>query len=368
MNDLSNRDRLVSLDALRGFTIAGMVIVNSPGSWGSVYPPLRHAEWNGATPTDLVFPFFLFIVGVSITLAFTKQIEKNIPTKILYRKVVSRTLKIFLLGIFLALWPRFDFENLRIAGVLQRIALVYFACSMLFLGTGWKTQAKIGVVILFLYWIIMDFVPVPGMGTPDLSEAGKNWANYLDFIALPGRLFQKTWDPEGILSTFPSIVSGITGMLAGIIIHKIKDMNRKLVYLFFFGFIMFLAGNAWNWVFPINKHIWTSSYVLYSSGLATLGLASCILVIDVWGYYKWTFLGRVYGANAIVSYVLSGLLLMIFHYDTIWGISLSRSFMDSMTGMGVQAELASLMYAIFYMLVVFIPALILYRKKIFIKV
>ena len=368
MTENLSKSRLISLDALRGFTIAGMIIVNDPGSWGSVYRPLLHAKWNGATPTDLVFPFFLFIVGVSVALAFNKELKKGVSNSFLHKKILSRTVKIFLLGLFLWLWPKFNFDGIRYAGVLQRIALVYMVISLMFLHLNWKNWAKVSVLILVAYYIIMAFVPVPGIGAPDLSEPGKNWANYLDFIALPGRLWQETWDPEGILSTFPAIVTGLTGMLAGTIILRISDMHKKLVYLFLFGFSMFLTGNVWDWFFPINKHIWTSSYVLYSSGLACMGLAFLIFLIDVKGYYKWTFLGRVFGANAITSYVLAGMMTLIFYRDQLWGFSWSKSFMTFMTGMGVQAELASLLYAVMYMLIIFVPSLILYRKKIFIKI
>ncbi|MDH5382134.1 MAG: DUF5009 domain-containing protein [Cyclobacteriaceae bacterium] len=367
MTSTSN-SRLISLDVLRGLTIAGMVIVNDPGSWSFVYPPLRHAEWNGATPTDLVFPFFLFFVGVSITLAYTKLVNKGADRKEMYKKLITRSLKIYFLGMLLwfvhripGVFTDFSFGDVRYAGVLQRIAVVYLAASLIFLNTNWKQQLKIGAGILVGYWIIMAFIPVPGIGMPDLSVPKLNWANYLDSIALPGSMYQKTWDPEGLLSTFPSIVNSIIGMLAGFLILSETDSSKKIMKLFLMGFLMFLAGNAWGWVFPINKHIWTSSFVLYTSGLASMALATCIWLIDVKGYEKWAFLGKVYGANAITSYVLSGLLTMIFYRG------LNKSFMSTLTEMGVQAELASFLYALIYMLIIFIPALILYRKKIFIK-
>ena len=361
-------NRLVSLDALRGFTIAAMVIVNDPGSWNSVYWPLLHANWNGCTLTDLVFPFFLFIVGVSIALAYNKRMEAGLPKKSMYRKILFRSLNIYLLGIFLWLFPEFDFGNIRWVGVLPRIAFVFLACALLFLNTNWKQQIRIAVGILVVYWIWVAYIPVPGIGKPDLSVPEKNWANYFDTLFLPGYMWQKTWDPEGILSTFPSIVSGMIGMLIGKLYLTVKDENKRLVWLYFIGFSMFLAGGLWNWFFPINKNIWTSSYVLYTSGLGTLGLATCILIIDIWGYKKWTFLGRVYGANAITSYVLAGVLTLVFYNLKIGGASLNDSFMSGMTGIGFDPKFASMLYAVIYMLIIFIPALILYRKKIFIKI
>jgi predicted acyltransferase len=345
-----------------------MVIVNDPGSWSHVYPPLLHAEWNGCTITDLVFPFFLFIVGISIALAYTKRLEANVPKRDIYRKIITRTLSIYLLGLFLWLWPQFDFGAVRWVGVLQRIALVFLACALLFLHTNWKQQIKIGAIILILYWIIVAYIPVPGIGKPDLSVPDKNWANYLDNLLLPGVLWQETWDPEGVLSTFPAIVTGIIGMLIGKLYLTVKDENRRLVWLFFIGFCLFLAGGIWNWFFPINKNLWTSSYVLYTGGLGTLGLAACILIVDVWGYTKWTFLGRVYGANAITSYVLAGMLTLVFYRIKFGGSSLNAWFMDSLTATGLDPRFVSMLYAVLYMLLIFIPALILYRRKIFIRV
>lgn len=360
--------RLISLDALRGFTIAAMVIVNNPGTWNHVYWPLLHAEWNGCTITDLIFPFFLFIVGVSITLAYSKRLENNTPKKSLYKKIIIRSVNIYLLGIFLWLWPQFDFSAIRWVGVLPRISFVFLACALIFLNTNWKQQIKIGASILFLYWIIVAYLPIPGIGKPDLSVPELNWANYLDTLVLPGVMWQKTWDPEGILSTFPAIVTGIIGMLIGKLYLTIKEENKRLVWLFFIGFAMFLAGGLWNWVFPINKNLWTSSYVLYTAGLGTLALAACILVVDVWGYTKWTFLGRVYGANAITSYVLAGMLTLVFYGMKLGGSSLNEWVMNSLTPIGLDPKFVSMLYAVSYMLLIFIPALILYKKKIFIKI
>ena len=219
-----------------------------------------------------------------------------------------------------------------------------------------------------LYYIIVAYIPVPGIGKPDLSIPEGNWANYLDTLILPGVMYQKTWDPEGLLSTFPAIVTGIIGMLIGKLYLSVKDENKRLVWLFFIGFAMFLAGGLWNWFFPINKNLWTSSFVLYTAGIGTLGLAACILIVDVWGYTKWTFLGRVYGANAITSYVLAGMLTLVFYRMRIGGVSMSEWFMNGMTTIGFDPRFASMLYAVIYMLIIFIPALIMYRKKIFIKV
>ena len=369
MSELSTNasDRLISLDALRGFTIAGMVIVNDPGSWSHVFSPLLHAEWNGSTPTDLVFPFFLFMVGVSIALAYTKRIKAGADKKDLYKKILSRTVKIYLLGMFLTLFPKFDFANIRLVGVLPRISIVFFFAAIIFLNTNWKQQIRLAIGILVGYFILMVYIPIPGIGAPDLSGPETNWANWIDKNFLPGRMYRGTWDPEGILSTFPAIVTSMVGMLIGTLILSLKDVYKKLTWLFFAGFIMLLIGEAWHWFFPINKHIWTSSYVMYAGGLATLSLAACILVVDILGYHKWTFIGRVYGANAITSYVLAGLLTQVFYRDLFGFGAPNKLFMNGMTGL-VSAEMASFMYAILYMLIIFLPALFMYRKKIFIRV
>ncbi|MBS0000356.1 MAG: DUF5009 domain-containing protein [Cyclobacteriaceae bacterium] len=389
--------RLISLDALRGFTIAGMVIVNDPGSWANVYAPLEHAPWHGLTATDLIFPFFLYIVGVSIAFAYTKRLKADIPRKDIYRKIIWRSFKIFAVGVFLWLWPDFNFATLRWAGVLQRIAVVFLAGAFLFLNTDWRKQIWIGSMILVAYWILLAFIPVPvddvirealntGMversggqvpveGLRQISggwiaanfEPGVNLQAWVDRAVLPGIFWEKTWDPEGLLSTFPAIVTGIIGMLIGSLILTVNDQQHKLVLLFFIGFMMLIAGELWSYIFPLNKNLWTSSFVLYTGGLATMGLAACMLVVDVWGYTDWTKLGRVYGANAITSYVLAGMLTIVFYDDIWWGVSLSRSFMVGMTGIGVSAKLASFLYALNYMLIIYIPAYLLYRKKIFIK-
>ncbi|MGB1405233.1 MAG: acyltransferase family protein, partial [Flavobacteriaceae bacterium] len=220
--------RLLSLDLLRGLTIILMIIVNDPGSWEQVYSPLLHAEWNGITPTDYVFPTFLFIVGVSIVLSMKKQKELGKDRGALTKKLLWRAFKIYAVGIFLWLWPSFNFEGIRWVGVLPRIAFVYLACALLFLYTSRKTQALMGIGILVGYWVLMAYIPVPGIGAPDLMVPEKNWAHYLDSLLLPGRMWQGTWDPEGFLSTFPAIASGIIGMWAGYLLLQKEDLKTRL--------------------------------------------------------------------------------------------------------------------------------------------
>ncbi len=368
---LTTHKRLISLDAFRGFTIIGMVIVNDPASWSHVYPPLRHAAWHGLTPTDLVFPFFLFIMGVSITLAFTRRLHQGLPPKAFMGKILRRTLILYLLGLFLWLWPEFDFSHIRWTGVLQRIAMVYGACAFLFLYTSWRTQVRIGVSILLAYWLVMCFVPLPGHGQVML-EPGKNIAAWVDQLLLPGYMWQKTWDPEGILSTFPAIVTGITGMLAGQLLLRPVHVHTRIMWLMLAGFFSYVAGAVWDWFFPINKNIWTSSYVLYTSGLAAMTFGASIWLVDVKQIKSWTWPGVVFGANAITAYVLHSLLNFPFRHPFIPTATGKRSivslFFDTFVHWGLAPELVSLFWALLYTAIVFIPVWWLYHKRIYIKI
>lgn len=360
--------RLVSLDFFRGLTIALMIVVNCPGSWNSVYPPFLHATWHGVTPTDLVFPFFLFIVGVSIALAYAGKKQSGSISSSTYLKIVKRTLIIFALGIFLALFPKFNFGDLRIAGVLQRIALVFLVCAFLYLKTSWRTQAYIGLACLLVYYVFMCFVPF-GESAAGTLEPGDNFAAWIDRFITPGRMYRKTWDPEGLFSTIPAIGNGIAGMLIGrIILEKKKSNHVKIIWIFTLGLIAFSTGYMWDYIFPANKHIWTSSFVLWTSGLAAMFLAASMWIIDELGYKKWTKLGVVFGMNAITAYVLHGVVLRLFRLPVIGDQSIQAFWMSSLTNFGFAPKLASLLWALAYMLLIYLFVLILYRKKIFIKV
>jgi predicted acyltransferase len=317
--------RLISLDAMRGFTIAAMILVNYPGSWKFIYRPLEHAEWNGLTPTDLVFPFFLFIVGVSITLSFTKILEKGTPKKEVYKKIIFRALKIFAVGIFLSLIPHFDFFNIRIAGVLQRISIVFLVCSFIFLNTSFKTQAWLGAITLVVYWLAMTLIPTPGVGEVSL-ERGVNLAAWVDSILLPGRMWQGTWDPEGILSTFPSIVTGITGLLAGHLLLSKRTPYEKTILLLIFGFSAVTVGYVWGLTFPVNKNLWSSSFVLVTSGLASLLLGTLYYIVDILNHTSGTKPGIIFGANAIAIYFLSDFISIIFYTIPFGCVALYQQF------------------------------------------
>ncbi len=363
MKKFDSNKRLISLDMLRGLTIALMIVVNDPGSWDHIYWPLAHAEWHGITITDFVYPFFLFIVGVSIVLSSHKQLNAGADKKKMRKKIWIRSIKIFALGLLLNLFPDFNFAELRIPGVLQRIAIVYLVCAHIFLSVSWKNQIKIAAGALIGYWLAMMFIPVPGAGAGVL-EPGKNLAAWIDSIVIPLRMWQGTWDPEGLLSTIPAIVTGMTGMFAGQLLKQDMEIEKKLNYLFLTGLLCIVGGYVWDLFFPINKNLWTSSYVLFTSGWAFMALAACILLVDVMGYDKSAKFGVIYGSNAITVYVFAGMFPWLL--NDIMGVR--GFFYNGLVNVGMVPELASFLWSIVYTLICFIPAYVLYKKKIFIKV
>lgn len=353
--------RLMSLDAFRGFTVAAMIIVNTPVSEEHVFSPLAHSAWNGVTPTDYIFPFFVFIVGISITLSYSRLSSKLVPKTQLIKKTLKRGLIIFFLGVFLGLFPNFDLAEVRIPGVLQRIALVFMACAILYLYTTWKQQAWIGAILLVLYWALMMWVPVPGLGAGVL-EPGLNLAAWIDELIIPGKMWQGTWDPEGILGTLPAIATGISGMLIGrILLMDGINRERKIIWIFCAGLLSFGLGTAWGWVFPLNKNLWSSSYVLYTSGLAAMIFALFIFVIDELGYSKWAKVGVVFGLNAITAYAIGAMLPAFLVFLQGWYL---QAFVDD----GAWPRFASLVWAISICMICYAVVYILYKKRVFIKV
>jgi len=302
--------RLLSLDVFRGITIAGMILVNNPGSWDYVYPALRHAEWNGWTPTDLIFPFFLFIVGVAITYSFANRLAKGISRKKLFLQVIRRTLILFALGLFLNGFPYYNLATIRIMGVLQRIALAYFFSSVIYLAFKTRAQVVITVLLLLVYWALMKLVPVPGYGVGILAKEG-NLAQYIDNLILKGHMWTPTWDPEGFLSTIPAIATTLLGVFTGQFLRSDREPLQKTSTLFLLGNVGLVLGVIWDIWFPINKNLWTSSYVIFTGGMALLFLATCYYLIDVKKSTWWTKPFVIYGTNAITVYVLSGILARI---------------------------------------------------------
>ncbi|RPI22793.1 MAG: DUF5009 domain-containing protein [Acidobacteria bacterium] len=358
-------DRLVSLDAFRGFTIAGMILVNNPGSWDHVYPPLLHAKWNGWTPTDLVFPFFLFIMGVSMNLSLAKRSDATRAA--VYLKILKRALIIFGLGVLLNAFPNFDLETLRIAGVLQRIAIVYLVASLIAINVSIRTEAAIAAALLVVYWLLMRFVPVPGHGAGNLTPEG-NLAAYVDSLLLPGRMWQKTWDPEGLLSTIPAIATGLLGHLTGFLLRANMDKIRIAGWMFVLGWAGMLAGWVWGIWFPINKNIWTSSYVLFTAGAALEFLGVCYWLIDVYGRRRWAHPAVVFGVNAIAVYVLSGIVGDLAGVVSVGGQTLREWIYQHLFASWAAPINASLCFAIVYVMFWWLVMDLFYRKKIFIKI
>jgi len=377
-----NNNRLLSLDFFRGATVAAMILVNNPGDWGHIYSPLEHAEWHGCTPTDLVFPFFLFIVGVSIAYAMSsKKTDPSKHNQTIF-KAFKRSLILFGLGLFLSLFPKVftdpieAFQTVRIPGVLQRIAVVFFICSVLFLKNSEKGLFRIAVVILAVYWAMMTFLPVPGVGYANL-EKETNLGAWLDRTLLSeAHLWKmaKTWDPEGIFSTVPAIATGLFGVLTGIYLRR-KDIDEptKVAWLFSAGIAAVVAGLLWGLAFPINKSLWTSSYVLFCAGLAIMSLALSYWIIDIKRYSAFTPPFVAYGVNAITVFFLSGLIPRLLNMIKIsnadGSISGLQSWLyDNFFKPNFTPVNASLAWAICFNLFWFIILWIMYRKKIIIKV
>ncbi|MFG4002792.1 acyltransferase family protein [Flavobacterium aquidurense] len=421
------KERLISLDVFRGFTILLMTIVNNPGSWASIYPPLEHAEWHGCTPTDLVFPFFVFIMGTAIPFAMpTKHFDS-----VVFNKIIVRSLRIFCLGFFLAFFGRFElfglegiplliirllitfavayallgnftlkiktylvlgilaillflayskieaYEDVRIPGVLQRIGIVYFFASLLYLKTNLKTQLIVAASILVLYWVLMAFVPVPGFG-PANFEKGTNLAAWLDNVLLNGHLWSvsKTWDPEGILSTLPAIGTGILGMWIGQIlnlqINKIEIVKKLAIT----GIALILTGLLWNIIFPINKSLWTSSYVLYTAGIATICLTILYYIIDIANYKKWTKLFLIWGVNPMIVFFFSGIIPRVMSYIKVQSPEIATEQINLQTliykyGIATWFENplnSSVAYAIIYAIFWSCILWVFYKKKLIFKV
>jgi predicted acyltransferase len=366
-------ERLVSLDAFRGMTIAAMILVNNPGSWARVYPPLLHANWHGWTPTDLVFPFFLFIVGVSIAIAIGRRLDAGRPGRAELPRIHRRTGLLFLLGLILSGFPYYVLETLRIPGVLQRIGICYLCGSLLFLFTSRRTQAIVAVGCLLAYWPLMTLVPVPGQGAPDLDHTGTSLAAYVDQQILGRHMWKTDYDPEGLLSTIPAVVTVLLGIAAGRILRGAGAPEHKTLHLFLWGSVLVIAGYAWGWVSPINKALWTSSYVLLTGGQAFCGLALCHWFFDVRGHHEIAHPFVVYGHNAITVFVMSGLLARLFGRLIEWEtegrrVTLQGFLYQDLLASWLPEMDASLAYALLWVGGWYLVLELMHRRGIVIKV
>ena len=378
-NLLNTMRRLVSLDVARGITIAFMILVNNGGSSKYSYGQLEHSAWNGWTLTDLVFPSFLFIAGISIVFSNEARMARGESKSALRLHVLKRAVILFLLGLVVNGFPLFHLGTLRIYGVLQRIAVCFLIASLLYL---WNSRAWVAattaVVALLGYWILMRWVPIPGFGVPThgvpLLDPNQNWVAYLDRKLLPGRLYEGVRDPEGLLSDIPAMGTILFGVLTGIWLRRPKSLpSTKRVGLLAASIGGLLLGNLWNVWFPINKKLWTSSYVLFAAGCTLLLLAICFYAVEIKEWTRgWTFPWLVFGSNAITAYVfselLSAALSTIRVHDGGRITNLQQYIYQHWFFPIINPSFGSLLYAIAFVLVCFVPVLLLYRKKIFIKI
>ncbi|HUQ18127.1 MAG TPA: DUF5009 domain-containing protein [Gemmatimonadaceae bacterium] len=398
------KERLLSLDVFRGMTIAGMLLVNNPGTWGAIYPPLEHAEWNGWTPTDLIFPFFVFIVGVTTHLSISSRRDRGDSDEMLVKQILRRGAIIFLLGFAMSLFPFYQWgtiegmanptileriayrwEHVRILGVLQRIGLVYICAGLLTLRTNLKQQIVIIAALLYGYWFAMTLIPVSGtfngvkgtyIGALLLNNPSETLAAHLDRAILGMNHIWSgsvTYDPEGPFSTLPAIGTAMLGILTGRWIAQPKPLIERIAALFAIGCLGMVVGLMWNWVFPINKNIWTSSYVVFTAGMACVSLATIMWIVDWVNVKWWTKPFVIYGMNPIVAFVGSGVLARCIY--TLWKVqyngaptSMEAVIYKSVFAPFFEPKNASLAMAIVTVLFWFGILTVLYRKKIFLKV
>lgn len=365
--------RLLSLDVLRGITIAFMILVNNGGDYS--YMPLRHSEWNGWTPTDLVFPTFLFLVGVSLVFSFDSRLRRGVPKTNLVLHTFRRFVILLLLGIVVNGFPFFHWPTLRIYGVLQRIAICFLICSLLYLWDQ-RPASKIVLVVLALigYWVLMRYVPVPGYGLPGrhipFLDKNVNMVGWLDrHIFPPAHLYNKQQlDPEGLLSDIPAIATTLLGMLTAIWLRTQRSLQKKLIGMFGAGAALVVLGELWSISFPINKRLWTSSYVLFSAGVSLLCLALCYWAVEIRGWRRgWTYYWLVFGTNAITAYVFSECLasgLGAIHVGQTASTDVYVDILDHIHSPQIGALLAALAFVMICWLAIW-P---LYVKKIFIRV
>ena len=398
------RERLQSLDVFRGMTVAGMLLVNNPGTWSAIYPPLEHATWNGWTPTDMIFPFFLFIAGVTTHLSLTARRARGDDEAAIRRQIIRRGLLIFLLGFLVNGFPYFTWGDVagiadptfiqrvvdrlyhwRIMGVLQRIGLAYMIGGLLSQGKSVKTQVATIVALLYGYWFAMTLLPVPGsgaMGQLVLGDGPRTMAAWWDRLLLDWSRFglgnhlwvsSQTWDPEGIFSTIPAVATAMLGNLAGQWLSVRRQLPERLNGMFAIGALGMMAGLMWNWSFPINKSLWTSSYVLFAAGMATVAIAAIMWIVDVQRIRGWTKPFVVYGMNPMVAFVGSGVMARCIYsiFTVSYGgkkISLEAAVYRSLFASWLDPVNASLAFAIAFVSFWFVILYVLYQKKIFFKV
>jgi len=393
------RERLLSLDIFRGLTVAGMLLVNNPGTWSAIYPPLEHAEWHGWTPTDLIFPFFLFIVGITTHLSLSARRARGDGEGAIVRQILRRGAIIYLLGFLMALFPFYQWgpiesvpdasvldrimyrlAHVRLLGVLPRIAIVYVCAALLTLRTNLKQQVVIVAALLLGYWLIMTVLPVPGEGTIGallLDDKSRNLAAWLDRAILTTNHIwtgSVTYDPEGPLSTIPAIGTAILGVIAGRWIGMTgRPLIERIAGLFAVGVLVMMLGAMWNWVFPINKSLWTSSYVLFTAGMAAISLAAIMWIVEHYDVRWWTKPFVIFGVNPIVAFVGSGVMARLIY--TLWKVeyegksqSIQSVIYQSLLLPWLPPRVASLAFALTFVLFWLGILTVMYRRNIILKV
>lgn len=358
--------RIESVDLFRGLTIVAMILVNNPGSWSHVYAPLLHAEWHGLTPTDLIFPFFLFIVGISIHLTY----RNKSTTKSVYKKIVIRSLKLFGLGFFLAWFlpyvPFFrDLEVVRIPGVLQRIGLVFLVSAILYLNFNWKVLLGIAISILIGYFILLGFVPLPEGDVPTFDRAANNWAMYIDLHSLGEHMWKDDYDPEGLMSSLPAIATCLSGVLVGRML--MSNSVNKLLNLIIVSSILLGIGYVWSFWFPLNKAIWSSSYVLVTSGWATLILGIIYYIQDI-RKVEFGSIFKYAGMNAITIFFLSGIIAKTFYLTRIGEDKRMHSWLYTtfFEHAFISDKMSSLLYALVVISFYLWLGYVMHKRRIFI--
>jgi len=365
-------ERVVSLDAFRGATMALMVLVNTPGDGGHVYAPLEHAAWNGWTPTDVVFPSFAWIIGVAITIVLSRRLAAGVSRAQIFTTAVRRAAILYVLGLIVYAYPNFDLSTQRALGVLQRLAICYLVATAIYLTTNLRGQVVWIVSLLTGYWLLMKLVPVPGYGAGRLDIEG-NFAHYIDRIVLGSHnyLYTKTWDPEGVISTLPAIATTLFGVMAGHVLRMQRTLSQRAARLFVIGVLLLAAGQICNIWLPINKKLWTSSFSLFMAGLDFVIFSGMIWLIDVRGYKRFTRPLVIMGMNAITVYMVSELLDQVFNSIrfTSGGQTVNLHFwLNSLFAAFASPYNASLLFAISYVLLMYLLAYVMYRRGWFLRV
>lgn len=371
------RERLSALDAFRGMTIAGMLLVNNPGTWSAIYPPLEHAPWHGWTPTDLIFPFFVFIVGITTHLSLSARERQGVSSGAIRAQILRRAGLIILLGLLLQAFPYFPLTRitqLRFPGVLQRIGVCYLAAALLARGRSSRALAVVVMVLLLGYWGLQTLVAPPGVAAPTIDVPGETLSAWIDRTVFGSHLWResKTWDPEGLLSTLPAIGTCLLGVLAGRWLARQEPLAERLNGLFAAGALGMVAGLMWNWVFPINKNLWTSSYVLFTAGMACVAIATSAWLMEVRGYRRWAAPFITYGLNPITAFVGSGAMARVLGLIQVplggESVSLQQAIYRSVFASWLGPRTASLGYAIAFVVLWYAILKLLERRGIILKV